>query len=85
MIFGRNSLQWLGLVAVLLQVGKQFVPAGVPTYIGTLLDFLTAVDAALMAWIAQTSTTPTNDPQLKSGTLVRVTDESGTVVDHRAI
>lgn len=83
MILGRNSLQWLGLLAVLLQIAKQFL-GSIPEA-GVVLDFLTAIDAALMTWIAQTSTTPTADPQLVAGTMVRITDKAGRLIDHAPI
>jgi hypothetical protein len=40
---------------------------------------------ALIAFIANTYTTPVQDPSLKEGTLVRVTDEAGAVIAHRPI
>lgn len=84
MILGRNTQQWLGLISafvalltvVLVQVGLD--PVAVATILGAIGTFL----GVLVAFIANTSTTPISDPQLKVGTSVRVTDESGTMIGH---
>jgi hypothetical protein len=46
---------------------------------------VTAFLGVLVAFIANTYTTPVNDPQLKAGTMVRVTDDVGTVVGHMPV
>lgn len=84
LFLGRSTIQWLGLIAVLLQILKQFIPDELDAA-RLAVDFLTAVDAALITWVAQTSTTPVNDPQLKVGTLVRMTDAGGTMIDHKPL
>lgn len=84
LFLGRSTIQWLSLIAVLLQVVRQFIPDAQDTA-RLAIDAATAIVAALIAWVAQTSTTPTSDPQLAAGTLVRVTDDKGTVIAHTPV
>lgn len=80
LFLGRNTQQWLALIAVLLQVGKQFVPEGATVggvSVSTVFDGATAIVAAIMGWVAQTSTTPVTDPRLPNGTVVTTTDANG--------
>lgn len=89
MILGRSTPQWVALIgaaAVLVQVlivnlAPGLDPAIVATVIGSVVGFLNV----FLAFLAGTSTTPTSDPQLKAGTLVRVTDEVGTMIGHAAV
>jgi hypothetical protein len=76
MFLGRNTVQWLALVALLLQAVSQFFP-DLPPLGQTILNFLTGVDAILIAWIVQTSVTPISDPRLTVGTVVTVTNPAG--------
>lgn len=86
MFLGRSTVQWTGLIAaavstlqvLLVVLVPDLDPVQVAVILGTIAGFL----GVLIAFIANTSTTPIADPQLKAGTLVRVTDESGTVVGH---
>lgn len=89
MIFGRSTIQIMALITATVQAIKQITPVmlpGVdPAAMSVVLDALSGVLAVYIAVLANTSTTPTGDPQLKAGTMVRVTDESGTVVAHTPI
>jgi hypothetical protein len=89
MILGRNTVQWMAAITVTIQFLKQTIPVLFPgvdrEVANTVLDGLTALIGAWILFLAGTSTTPTNDPQLKAGTMVRVTDESGTVVGHTPV
>lgn len=89
MFLGRSTMQWMGLISSLTGFLQIVVPTVFPEIdakvLAVVLGSMTVFLGALIAFIANTSTTPINDPQLKEGTLVRVTDDAGTVVDHRAI
>lgn len=89
MIFGRSTIQIMALVTATIQFIKQVTPVMLPgldpAAVSVVLDALSGVLAVYIAVLANTSTTPTADPQLKAGTMVRVTDESGTVVAHAPI
>lgn len=71
-----------GLLQIILPV---LVPAVDPVTLTVVLGAATTFFGIFIAFLANTSTTPVNDPQLKEGTMVRVADESGTVIDHRPI
>jgi hypothetical protein len=75
LFLGRSTIQWLGLIAIVLTITSQFVPAG--TLAATIIAFLIAVDGAAVLWVAQTSTTPTTSPRLQAGTPVGLLDASG--------
>lgn len=89
MILGRNTQQWLGLItaftALIQTVTVVLLPDLDPVAMAIILGAVTAFLGVLIAFIANTHTTPVADPQLKAGTMVRVTDESGTVVAHTAV
>ena len=89
MILGRSTVQWMGLisaVAGLLQiVVPLLLPDVDPVTLTVVLGAATAFLGVFIAFLANTSTTPVADPQLKAGTMVRVTDESGTVIAHAPI
>jgi hypothetical protein len=51
----------------------------------TVLATAGVLIGAVIAFVANTSTTPTGDPQLKEGTMIRVTDEVGTVIGHSPV
>lgn len=89
MIFGRSTIQIMALVTATIQFIKQVAPVMLPGIepgaLSIVLDSLSGVLAVYIAVLANTSTTPTNDPQLKVGTMVRVTDESGTVIAHAPV
>lgn len=86
MFLGRSTVQWTALFAslggfaqlVIVQAFPEVDPVAVATTIGALIGVL----GALIAFIANTSTTPTADPRLPIGTMVQATDPSGTVVGH---
>lgn len=86
MIFGRSTIQIMALVTATIQFIKQVTPVMLPgldpAAVSIVLDALSGVLAVYIAVLANTSTTPTADPQLKAGTMVRVTDAEGTVVGH---
>lgn len=89
MILGRSTVQWMGLISALTGLLQIVVPTLFPdvdarvlaVVLGAIASFL----GVFIAFLANTSTTPVSDPQLKEGTMVRVTDETGTVVDHRPV
>lgn len=88
MILGRNTMQWMGLIGAVLgfiQLVIGVVSPDMADEATIILGGLGVLLGSFVAFLANTSTTPTADPQLKEGTMVRVTDESGTVVDHRPI
>lgn len=89
MFLGRSTVQWTALISAAVAALQILVPLWFPgvdpavttTTLGTIGIFL----GVLIAFIANTSTTPVADPQLKAGTMVRVTDDSGTVVGHSPV
>lgn len=89
MILGRSTVQWMGLISALTGLLQIVLPTLFPDLDArTLAVILGAVASFLgvfIAFLANTSTTPVNDPQLKAGTMVRVTDEAGTVIAHAPI
>lgn len=89
MFLGRSTPQWLGLITALtgvLQIVMPVVfPSIDPVQLVVVLGAITTGLGALIAFIANTSTTPVADPQLKVGTSIRVTDESGTLIGHSAV
>jgi hypothetical protein len=88
-ILGRNTQQWLGLITAAAATIQTLIVALLPDVdAGTVAIVLGAVTGFLgifIAFVANTYTTPVADPQLKEGTMVRVTDESGIVTDHRPV
>jgi hypothetical protein len=88
-ILGRSTQQWLGLLSALTGFLQIVIPTIFPAVdkatLATVLGAVAIFLGALIAFIANTYTTPVNDPSLKAGTLVRVTDEAGAVIDHRPI
>ena len=89
MFLGRSTQQWIGLFsasASTLQVLiVTMVPSLDPAQVAIVLGAVTAFLGVLVAFIANTYTTPVDDPQLKAGTMVRVTDDAGTVVGHTPV
>lgn len=89
MFLGRSTIQWTGLLSTLASTIQVLVvtliPSVDPVQVAIILGALTGFLGVLIAFIANTSTTPTADPQLKAGTMVRVTDESGTMIGHAPI
>ena len=79
MILGRNTVQWMSLItaagglAQLFAVMFGYDPVLVATIIGGLVTFL----GVFVAFVANTSTTPTKDPVLREGTNVTVTNAAG--------
>jgi hypothetical protein len=86
---GRSTQQWLGLIAAASSTAQvlivTMVPSLDPAQVAIVLGAITAFLGVLIAFIANTYTTPVNDPQLKAGTMVRVTDDAGTVVGHTPV
>jgi hypothetical protein len=88
MILGRSTPQWVGLitaVAGFLQVVLPLTIAVDATVLSTILGSATALLGVFIAFLANTSTTPVNDPRLKAGTMVQVTDDEGTVIGHQPV
>lgn len=89
MFLGRSTPQWLGLITAVtgaLQIAMPVLFPGIdPVQLTVVLGAATTILGALIAFIANTSTTPVADPQLKAGTMVRVTDEGGTVIGHTPV
>jgi hypothetical protein len=89
MFLGRSTQQWVGLISAAASTVQVLivilVPSLDPTQVAVVLGAVTAFLGVLVAFIANTYTTPVNDPQLKAGTMVRVTDDVGTVVGHMPV
>ncbi len=89
MILGRSTPQWIGMITAaggLLQVLiVSLIPnvdaVLVATIIGSAVTFL----GVFVTFLANTSTTPSADPQLKAGTMIRVTNDQGTVIGHEPV
>lgn len=86
MFLGRSTPQWLGLITAItgaLQIAMPVLFPGIdPVQLTVVLGAITTILGALIAFIANTYTTPVNDPQLKVGQSIRTTDESGAVIGH---
>ena len=86
MFLGRSTLQWTGLISAaggLLQVLiVTMLPNVDATVVATIIGSAVAFLGVFIAFLANTATTPSADPQLKAGTMVRVTDDTGTVIGH---
>lgn len=89
MILGRSTPQWLGLITAAGSLAQvlivQFIKGADPVVIGTVIGSIGLFLGVFIAFIANTSTTPNADPQLKAGTMVRVTDDAGTVIGHTPV
>jgi uncharacterized membrane protein len=89
MLLGRSTVQWVGLISALLATIQTVVLVAFPEVDGEqvalILGAIGSVLGVLVAFIANTSTTPVNDPQLKQGTQIRITDESGTVIGNAPV
>lgn len=89
MFLGRSTVQWTGLITTGVMTVQvlivTLVPNVDPVAVATILGAIGGFLGVLIAFIANTSTTPVGDPQLKVGTSVRVTDESGTVIGHSQV
>lgn len=86
MFLGRSTPQWVGLITAaggLLQVLiVTLVPDLDPTVVATIIGSAVVFLGVFVAFLANTATTPSADPQLKAGTMIRVTDDAGTVIGH---
>jgi hypothetical protein len=71
-----STLQTIAVVAL---------PGVDPVVLTLVTGSITGFLGVLIAFIANTSTTPTADPQLKAGTSVRVMDEDGVVIGHERV
>ena len=89
MILGRSTVQWVSLITsagafaqvLIVQLAPGLDPVVVATLIGSVVAFLGVV----IAFIANTNTTPVKDPQLVQGTPVRVTNEEGAIIGHSTV
>lgn len=81
MFLGRSTTAWTALISAAIGFGGVIAvqlgadPGTVATVGGSLGAFLGVV----IAFVAQTSTTPVSSPQLPAGTEVGVTNQAGTV------
>ena len=89
MFLGRNTIQWTALIGSFVSALQIILPIIAPTVdpvqIATILGTIGVLLGALIAFIANSSTTPVGDPQLKEGTIVRVTNEAGTIIGHEPV
>lgn len=89
MFLGRSTLQWTGLLSAAASLTQLLIVTLLPKVdaatVAVVLGAVTAFLGVLIAFIANTSTTPVNDPQLKAGTSIRVTDATGTVIGHMPV
>jgi hypothetical protein len=89
MILGRNTQQWLGLItaaaAVIQTLVVVLLPDVDPGTVAIVLGSLTGFLGVLIAFIANTYTTPIQDPRLMKGTMIQVTDEDGIIVGHTPV
>lgn len=82
MIWGRSTLQWTGLVtalAALIQTVAVIVDPPAADTIAVVLGALVAFCGVLIAFIAN-DVTPTADPHVPEGTLVKTVSDTGEVV-----
>lgn len=86
MILGRSTPQWLGLITAAGSLAQvlivQFLPGADPVVVATVIGAIGLFLGAFIAFLANTSTTPSDDPQLKAGTPIRVTDDNGAIIGH---
>ncbi len=88
MILGRSTVQWLSLITALggfLQVILPITLSVDPALLGVVIGASTIFLGGVIAFIANTSTTPSDDPKLKANTMVQVTDNAGTVIGHAPV
>lgn len=89
MILGRNTQIWLGAISGTLAFIQLMivvlVPGIDPVVVATLIGGANVAIGGWIAVLANTSTTPVQDPQLKAGTMTRITDETGTVIGHAPV
>ena len=83
MFLGRSTPQWAALIAAFAALTQIIIvnaaPDLDPVQVATVLGALTLALNALIAFLANTATTPIMDPRLQAGTVVSVTDAKGTV------
>ena len=85
MILGRSTVQWTALITltldfILVVIGVAFTQAVGPATV--ILSGLGIVLAGYIAFIANTSTTPSATPKLVEGTPITVTNDAGAVIGH---
>ena len=89
MILGRSTVQWTALItaagALAQVVIVQLVPDVDSTLVATIIGSVIAFLTVFIAFLANTSTTPSADPQLKAGTPIRVTNDEGAVIGHMPV
>ncbi len=89
MILGRSTVQWTALITAaggLLQLlTVTLLPGMDPVVVATVVGAVVMFLGVFIAFLANTSTTPTGDPQLKAGTMVRITDDAGTMIGHEPV
>ncbi len=89
MFLGRNTVQWTALISAIVSgfqiIGPILWPQIDPVSLATILGTAGIMLGAVIVFVANTSTTPSGDPQLKEGTMIRVTDDAGTVIGHTPV
>jgi hypothetical protein len=83
MILGRSTVQWTALIvaaAGLVQVMTVTLTELDPTVVATILGAATSFLSVFIAFLANTRTTPINDPVLSAGTSVSVKGSEDKVV-----
>jgi hypothetical protein len=89
MFLGRSTIQWTALISALAGTVQVMLVALVPdvdaALVATVIGAIVLALGSVIAFIANTSTTPSADPQLKAGTMIRVTDDAGTVIGHTPV
>ena len=89
MILGRSTVQWVSLFTAGGALAQVVIVNTVPdidaTLVATLIGAVITFLSTFVAFLANTSTTPSGDPQLKAGTMIRVTNDAGTMIGHTPV
>lgn len=86
MFLGRSTVQWTALITGVISAIQTIIAATQPPDVAAqwavILGAIGTVLGVVIAFLANTQTTPIADPQLKVGTIIRATDASGTIIGH---
>ncbi len=89
MFLGRSTVQWTSLFSAaggLAQILIVTLLPGVdPVIVATIIGAAVVFLGVFIAFLANSATTPSGDPQLKAGTMIRVTDDAGTMIGHTPV
>ena len=81
MFLGRSTPQWLALISALAGTTQVIVLVAAPQFdpvqVGIVIGGITTGLGAVIAFLANTATTPISDPRLPAGTTVEVITPSG--------